>query len=88
MFEAPRDLAEGTIFIVGVMDGNDENGIAQLTQVMIALPAPNMKSWLYINTVAEFRQLYDQLDTGGQPDKAVPILKVQPKKQTDNDNGN
>lgn len=88
LFEAPRDVAEGTIFIVGVMDGVDENGITQLTQVMVALPAPNMRSWLYICTMVDFLKLYDQLDTVAQPDKAVPTLKVQPKKQTDNDQGN
>lgn len=88
LFAAPRNVAEGTIFVVGVMDGVDESGVAQLTQVMVALPAPNMKSWLYISTVADFLKLYDQLDTVSQPDNAVPRLKVQPKKQTDNDNGN
>ena len=88
LFAAPRELAEGTIFIVGVMDGTDENGIAQLTQVMVALPAPNMTSWLYISTMTDFLKLYDQFDTAGQLDKAVPTLKVQPRKQTDDGKGN
>lgn len=88
LFSSPRDVAQGTIFIVGVMDGADENGIAQLTQVLVALPAPNMKSWLYTIAIADFLSLYDQLDAEEQPDNAVPTLKVQPKKQTGNDHRN
>lgn len=85
LFAAPRDVAAGTIFVVGVMDGVDEYGIAKLTQVLIALPAPNLKSWLYISTIAELLNLYDQPNTVAQPDNAVPKLKTQPKKQTSDD---
>ena len=88
LFAVPHEVADGTIFILGVMDGIDANGIAQLTQVMVALPAPDMKSWLYISTLADFLKLYDQLDSAVQPDNAVPKLKAQPKEQTDNDQGN
>ncbi|MEN7432385.1 hypothetical protein VA599_16705 [Chromobacterium sp. TRC.1.1.SA] len=87
LFATPRTVAEGTIFILGVMDGIDESGISQLTQVMIALPAPDMKSWLYISKLEEFLKLYDQADPIIQPDKAVPKLKAQPKKQADDDQG-
>lgn len=83
LFAKPREVAVGTIFIVGVIDGMDTNGISQLTEVMVALPAPNMKSWLYINTMADFLQLYDQQTD--PTDGAVPTLKIQPKKQTDHD---
>lgn len=86
-FTGEREVTGGTIFILGVVDGIDANGIAQLTEVMVALPAPDMKSWLYISTMADFLKLYDQLDTAGQPDNAQPKLKTQPKKQTDNDKG-
>lgn len=78
----------GTIFILGVMDGMDENGIAQLTQVMVALPAPDMKSWLYKSTISDFVNLYDQAGISDQVDNAQPKLKIQPKKQTGNDQGN
>lgn len=78
----------GTIFIVGVMDGVDANGLAQLTDVMLALPAPNMKSWLYKKSIDEFLALYDHLDSVAQPDNAQPKLKTHPKKQTGNDQGN
>lgn len=88
LFAEAREVAEGTIFILGVMDGIDANGIAQLTQVNIALPATNMKSWLYLNTMTEFLTIYDQPSTAVQPDNAVPKLKTQPKKQTGNDQGN
>ncbi len=87
-FAQPREVAEGTIFILGVMDGIDDNGIAQLTGVMVALPAPDMKSWLYIKSTDDFIKLYDEIDTSTQPDKAMPILKGKSKKQTDNDQGN
>lgn len=85
MFTDAADPTGGTIFILGVMDGVDENGIAQLTQVMVAMPAPDMKSWLYKSTVSDFVNLYDQTDVADQIDKAQPILKTQPKKQTGND---
>lgn len=87
-FAVAREVAGGTIFILGVMEGIDTNGIAQLTQVMVALPAPDMKSWLYISTMADFLKLYDRLDTSVQPDNAVPKLKTRPKKQTHHDQGN
>ena len=78
----------GTIFILGVMDGSDANGVAQLTQVMLALPAPDMKSWLYMSTISDFLILYDEIDAVVQLDNALPKLKIQPKKQTGNDQGN
>lgn len=87
-FTGEREVTGGTIFILGVVDGIDSNGIAQLTQVMVALPAPDMKSWLYIRTMADVLKLYDQIDTAGQPDNALPKLKKQPKKQIDDDKGN
>lgn len=88
LFAAPHEVADGTIFILGVMDGIDVNGISQLTQVMVALPATDMRSWLYKNTMADFLKLYEQLDATVQTDNALPKLKTQPKKQTDDDQGN
>lgn len=85
LFAVPREVADGTIFILGVMDGIDSNGIAQLTQVMVALPAPDMKSWLYISSMTDFLKLYDQPTSVVQRDNAMPKLKTQPKKQTGND---
>lgn len=87
-FVSEREVNGGTIFILGVVDGVDSNGIAQLTQVMVALPAPNMESWLYMSTMADVLKLYDQVDTQGQVDNAQPKLKKQPKKQADDDKGN
>lgn len=85
LFAVAREVSGGTLFVLGVVDGLDANGIAQLTQVMVALPAPAMKSWLYISTMAEFLKLYDQTGAAVQPDKAVPTLKKQPKKKTGDD---
>jgi hypothetical protein len=86
-FSKEQEVASGTIFMLGVMDGLDTNGIAQLTQVMVALPAPDMKSWLYISTMTDFLNIYDRIDTPVQSDKAVPKLKKQQKKQAKNDKG-
>lgn len=89
LFDADRPVSSGTIFILGVMDGwNTDAKIAALTQVMIALPAPDMKSWLYIKPLTEFLKLYDLPEASTQPDGAEPKLKVIPKKQTDDDQGN
>jgi hypothetical protein len=89
LFEAAKPVSVGTIFILGVMDGwNAGAKIAALTQVMIALPAPDMESWLYIKPLTEFLKLYDLPENNNQQDGAVPTLKAQPKKQTGNDQGN
>jgi hypothetical protein len=87
-FAEAGEATGGTIFILGVMDGIDSNGVAQLTQVMLALPAPDMKSWLYISAISEFINLYDVAEPIVQVDNALPKLKIQPKKQTGNDQGN
>lgn len=86
-FAVGGEPSEGTIFILGVMDGIDANGVAQLTQVMLALPSPDMKSWLYISTISDFLRLYEQTDAVVQLDNALPKLKRH-KKQTGNDKGN
>lgn len=89
MFEAEKTVSAGTIFILGVMDGwNADAKITALTQVMVALPAPDMESWLYIKPLTEFLKLYDLPENTNQQDGAVPKLKAQTKKQTGNDQGN
>lgn len=88
LFAMSSKVADGTIFILGIMDGIDANGMSQITQVMVALPAPDMKSWLYLSTMADFQKLYDQPDSAAQLDKATPKLKAQPKKQKDDDKRN
>ncbi|WP_175016895.1 hypothetical protein [Massilia sp. YMA4] len=87
-FAATNEPVRGTIFIVGVVDGLDEAGNAQLTEVSLALPAPHMKSFLYTCKVSDFLSLYDQPDSVGQVDEAIPKLKNLSKKQTGNDQGN
>lgn len=80
-FTEAGDVAEATLFVLGVMDGEDENGLAQLTQCMVALPASDMRSWLYLKTMAEFLTVYET--TTSQADNAVPKLKgAQQKKGT------
>lgn len=88
LFTESSEATAGTIFILGVMDGIDANGVAQLTEVKLALPAPNMKSWLYMKSLTEFLNLYEQTNAVEQPDNALPKLKPQRKKQTGNDQGN
>jgi hypothetical protein len=88
LFINANEVADGTIFVLGVMDGIDVNSLVELTQVMVALPAPDLSSWLYICTMADFLKLYDQVDAPVQQDKAVPKLKAQPKKKSNDDQGN
>lgn len=80
-----EEVHQGAVFIVGLMDGLDANKIPQLTQVMIAVPDPDLKGFLYIKPLREFIQLYDQAQVVAPIDAAIPKLKVVPKKQTDND---
>jgi hypothetical protein len=88
LFTDVADPVRGTIFIIGVLDGLDENGLSKLTQVMLALPAPDMQSFLYASTISAFLDLYEQTDNIVQADNAKPELKKQPKKQTGDDQGN
>lgn len=89
LFDVDLPVTTGTIFILGVMDGYDADaGISTLTQVMIAMPAPDMESWLYIKPLTKFLTLYDLPENNNQQDGAVPKLKAQPKKQDGNDPGN
>jgi hypothetical protein len=88
LFMQAAEPCGGTIFIVGIMGGIDANKISQLTDVLITLPSPDMKSWLYKRTISEFLSAYDQQNSIVQPDNALPTLKRQSKKQTGNDQGN
>jgi hypothetical protein len=89
LFAKERDVAEATLFVLGVMDGEDENGLAQLTQCMVALPASDMRSWIYLKTMAEFLKVYDTAPNSSQTDNAVPKLKgAQRKKKTGTEDDN
>jgi hypothetical protein len=86
LFSESREIAEATLFILGVMDGLDANGVAQLTHCMVALPAADMKSWLYLKTMAEFLKVYDRAPADSQADNAMPKLKrAETKKDTGTD---
>lgn len=90
-FSESRDVAEATLFVLGVMNGEDNNGLAQLTQCMVALPAADMRSWLYLKPMAEFLKVYDDTTMGSQADNVLPKLKgTQHKKNngTEDDNRN
>ena len=82
------EISEATLFILGVMDGQDENGLSQLTTVMVALPAPDLRSWLYIQPLSKILALYEAPETVVQPDNAKPVLKSVPNKKTGDDQGN
>ncbi|WP_295525208.1 hypothetical protein [uncultured Pseudacidovorax sp.] len=90
-FMEPCHIGAATLFVLGVMDGQDENGLAQLTQCMVALPSPSLDSWLYLKPMKEFLKVYDRGSPGGQADKAMPKLKTTTRKRktgTEDDNGN
>lgn len=82
------DISEATLFILGVMDGLDENGLSQLTTVMVALPAPDLRSWLYIKPLSNILALYDIPELVAQPDNAKPVLRSTPIRKTGDDKGN
>jgi hypothetical protein len=82
------EILESSVFILGVMDGQDENGMAQLTNVLVALPAPDLGSWLYKEPLAKVLALYDVPAPVVQPDNARPVLKSTLVKKTGNDQGN
>ncbi len=82
------EISEATLFILGVMDGQDENGLSQLTTVMVALPAPDLQSWLYIQPLSKILALYEVAEPVVQPDNAKPVLKRVPKKKTGDDKRN
>ncbi|WP_295550747.1 hypothetical protein [uncultured Pseudacidovorax sp.] len=90
-FAEPQDIAVATLFVLGVMDGQDENGLAQLTHCMVALPSPTLDSWLYLKTMKDFLKVYDRGLPSGQADKAMPKLKTTTRKKntgTEDDSGN
>ena len=62
----------------------DEGGF----QVMVALPAPDLRSWLYIQPLSKILALYEAPETVVQPDNAKPVLKSVPNKKTGDDQGN
>lgn len=89
MFAVPDgEISEATLFILGVMDGQDENGLSQLTTLMVALPAPDLRSWLYIRPLTTILSLYDEPVPVVQPDHAKPVLKSGRIKKTGDDQGN
>lgn len=83
-----QPISETSVFILGVMDGLDENGMTQLTNVLVALPAPDLRSWLYKEPLAKVLALYDVPTPVVQPDNVKPKLKSTRIKKTGNDQGN
>lgn len=86
--KADAEVSEATLFIVGVMDGQDENGLAQLNQVLVAMPAPDLESWLYIEPLSKILALYEAPERAVQPDNVRPVLKKVPSKKTGDDQRN
>lgn len=89
LFAKPNDeISEATLFILGVMDGQDENGLSQLTTVMVALPAPDLRSWLYVQPLSRILALYEVPASVVQPDNVKPVLKNVRTKKTGDDQRN
>jgi hypothetical protein len=85
----PGNVLNATLFILGVMNGLDSNGVSQLTNVMVAAPAPNMESWLYVMPLSRILALYDIPEQPKQLDNAKPVLKgIAHKKQSGDDQRN
>jgi hypothetical protein len=89
LFDSPEgEISEATLFIVGLMDGQDVNGLSQLTTVMVALPAPDLRSWLYFQPLSKILALYEDPAPVVQPDHAKPVLKSVHIKKTGDDQRN
>lgn len=90
-FFAPQtgEVSNATLFILGMMDGLDSNGLTQLTTVLVAAPSPDLKSWLYIQPLQRIKALYEIPEQSKQPDNAKPVFKgVVRKKQSGDDQRN
>lgn len=83
--QQPVDVSKVTLFVLGVMDGVDSNGLTQLTGVMIAAPAPDLSRWLYLKPLREVLGLYEIPAQLQQPDNVKPKLKKAHKKQSGDD---
>lgn len=83
--QQPVEVSKVTLFVLGVMDGVDSNGLTQLTAVMIAAPAPDLSRWLYLKPLSRLVELYNIPEQLQQPDNVKPTLKKAHKKQSGDD---
>lgn len=84
-FKAQAQVTIATAFFVAIIDGVDAAGQPQVTQIQLCVPHPNLDGQLYTKSLTEFLTLYDR--PAKPVDSAWATLKVQIKKQNENDQG-
>lgn len=84
--EGEEVLKEGTVFIVGLMNGYDADaGISTLTGIRVAIPSADLDGWLYFKSLDEVLKLYTTEEVPDLADldrKAQPVLKKGLAKKT------
>lgn len=82
LFETGAVPNEGVVFFVAEFG---ETPDARPLDILIAVPAPGMKTWLYCEPISKFLQAYNE--PSQQDDQAKPVLKPSVKKRKDNEDG-
>lgn len=83
LFEGEEQQAQnGVVFFV--MEFGEAASERPL-DILIAVPAPGMKTWLYCESINKFLQGYNE--PSQQDDLAKPVLKASVKKRKDNEGG-
>lgn len=77
-----QQTASGIVFFV-VEFG--ETADPRPLDILVAVPAPGMKSWLYCESIIKFLQGYNE--PSQQDDLATPVLKASVKTRKDNEGG-
>lgn len=80
--EAPT---RATVFFVAIFAKSLADSPERPIDIQIAVPGPEMRSWLYIKSVAEFLQCYSK--PVEQVDKAQPALKANRTRKQSNEGG-
>jgi hypothetical protein len=82
LFESQQQVATGIAFFVAEFgEGADPRPL----DILIAVPAPGMKNWLYCESISKFLQGYNE--PSQQDDLATPVLKASVKTRKDNEGG-
>ncbi|WP_139379533.1 alpha/beta hydrolase [Zoogloea sp. LCSB751] len=83
LFESEeQQVPSGIVFFVMEFG---ETAAERPLDILIAVPAPGMKSWLYCESISTFVQGYSE--PSHQDDVAKPVLKASVKKRKDNEGG-
>jgi len=82
LFERGQKAATGIVFFVTEFG---ESPDPRPRDILVAVPAPGMTSWLYCESITTFLQGYNE--PSRQDDFAKPVLRASVKKGKDNEGG-